>query len=54
MFVEDLYVFIVIFQFLIVRFKEYLGVLHVQVTGSLCCDQADEWESSTLVLCVDV
>ena len=52
--VEDLCVLIAIFQFLVVRFKESLEVLHIQVAGSLRCDQADEWEASTLVLCVDV
>ena len=52
--VEDLCVFLAIFQFLVVRFKECLETLHIQVAESLLCDQADEWAASILVPCVGI
>ena len=54
MFVEDLYVFLTICQFLVERFKECLEAEYIRVVGSLLCDQADEWTASILVLCVGV
>ena len=52
--VEDLCVFLAFFQFVVVRFKECLEVLYIQVAGSLHCDQADEWTASILIRCVGV
>ena len=52
--VEDLCVFLVFCQFLVVRFKECLEVLYIRVAVSMLCDQADEWAASILVLCVGV